>query len=135
MVLFRWLLLFCLLWRALLPSALAAEPDWGDVKPLPIPAELQGLWARGRHCNDPRRQLRITNLTMQFGNHKPVRSYYMRPDDVIRYGGIVPDIDQPGPAAMALTYAEGLDVLFDYGNDFDPERLYYRCPTRKPRGH
>jgi hypothetical protein len=73
---------------------------------------------------------------MQFGTHKPVRSYYMRPDDVIRYGGIVPDIDQPGPdtPGMALTYAEGLDFLFDYGNDADPEQLYYRCPVRKPRG-
>jgi hypothetical protein len=38
----RILLLFPL-WCILLPVMAAAEPDWGDDKPLPIPLELQGL--------------------------------------------------------------------------------------------
>jgi len=122
----------CLLWCVSTP---AAEPDWGGVKPVPIPPELQGLWARGRHCNDPRRQLRVTKLTMQYGINKPVRSYYLQPDEITPGGAIVPDVDRPIPntTSTALTYEKGLDFLFDYGNDADPEQIYYRCPDRKPR--
>jgi len=133
----RRILLFCLLWCVALLPAPAAEPDWGEVKPLPIPLELQGLWAQGRHCNDTKRQLRVTKLTMQFGNHKPVRSYYFPSSGgVSDYdGGIVPDVDDPSLAfsGPALTYDRDLGFLFDYGNDKSPEQLYYRCPDRKPR--
>ena len=47
----------------------------------------------------------------------------------------MPDIDQPEPDTIgtALTYAEGLDFLFDYGNDADPEQIYHRCLARKSR--
>ena len=136
MVLKKRILPLCLPCCILASVALAEKPDWGDVKPLPIPPKLQGLWARGRHCDDPRRQLRVTRLTMQYGTNKPVRSYYLHPNDFIHDGAIVPDIDRPIPntTSTALTYAEGPDFLFDYGNDADPEQLYYRCPARTPRG-
>jgi hypothetical protein len=47
MALLRQTPLLCLFWCVSLPAAPAAEPDWGEDKPLPIPAELQGLWAQG----------------------------------------------------------------------------------------
>ena len=83
----KWIAPLCLSWCVSLQAAPVAEPDWGDDKPLPIPSELQGLWAQGRHCDDPRRQLRVTKLTMQFGTHKPVRPYYMQPDEINSGGG------------------------------------------------
>ncbi len=132
------ILLLSLLWCVSLPAVPAAEPDWGDDKPLPIPPKLQGLWAKGRHCNDPERQLRITKLTMQFGTKPPVRSYYSPPDggsDYYYYSGIVPDVLDPSFMIpdTALTYDPNLGFLFDWGNDKSSEQIYYRCPAQKPR--
>ena len=137
MATFQRALWLCLLWCFLLPPALAREPDWGEDKPLPIPPELQGLWAQGRHCNDSKRQLRVTRLTMQFGTKPPVRSYYSLPGGGITDydGGIVPDVNDPSFTFSdpALTYDRDFGILFDYGNDRSPEQLYYRCPAHKPK--
>jgi hypothetical protein len=135
MAVLRRILPFCLLWCVALPPAPAAEPDWGDVKPLPIPLELQGLWAQGHHCNDPRRQLHVGKQSLQFGTARPIRSYYMAPQHTAPYGGVVPDADDPAFTfgTQALTYDREEGVLFEFGTDPGSKRIYHRCPARKPR--
>jgi hypothetical protein len=68
---------------------------------------------------------------MQFGAHQPARSYYVQLDEITPGGKYRAHIDQSGPdiPSVALTH-EGLDFLFDYGNDADPEQIYYRCPMQ-----
>lgn len=128
------ILLLCLLWCISLPPATAAEPDWGDTKPLPIPVELQGLWAQGRHCDDPQRQLRVGRHTLQFGTERPIKFYYMAPQHTAPYGGVVPDVYDPAFTfgTPALTYDREEGSLFEYRNDSDPELIYYRCAAREP---
>jgi len=116
----------------------ARQPNPGFYEYPPIPSDLQGVWAKGRHCGDPERQLHVTKRTMQFGTKPPVWAFYFSLSDSFRQErGIVPDADSPAfaPAMHALTYdnVDGSDVLFDYGNAGDPEKIYYRCLARKPR--
>jgi len=125
----------CLLWCASSQAAPAAEPDWGEDKPLPIPLELQGLWAEEHHCNDPRRQLHVGRQSLQFGTGRPIRFYYAAPDHTDPYGSVVPDVYDPaftfGTQALAYDREEG--ILFEFGTDAGPKQTYYRCPERKPR--
>ncbi len=136
MTLLHRILLLCFLWCvSFSPPATTAEPDWGDAKPLPIPSELQGLWAQGRHCNDPLRQLRVDRQSLQFGTGQPIRFYYAAPEHTAPYGAVVPDVYDPAFTfgTQALTYNREDGVLYDYGTASGPEQMYYRCPARKPR--
>jgi hypothetical protein len=135
MALLRQTPLLCLFWCVSLPAAPAAEPDWGEDKPLPIPAELQGLWAQGRHCNDPRRQLHVGRQSLQFGTGRPIRFYYAAPDHTDPYGSVVPDVYDPAFTfgTQALTYDRESDILSESGTDFGPKQVFYRCPARKSR--
>lgn len=128
------ILLLCLLWSIFLSVASPAEADSREDKPLPIPPELQGLWAQEGHCNDSRQQLHVGKWSLQFGTQRPIRSFYVAPAFTAPYGGVAPD---PGDPAFTwgthgLTYNREKGILYEFGNDSGPEQIYYRCPPWAP---